>query len=122
MIIKKLFCNHKYEYFYKDRYLPLFSDTLYDKWYFICKNCEKIVTLYELDVDKIHKKLLKKVAKEVAMDVDNSKYENYEFILGNSVYKGKVAFYMKQKYKKFHQEETIFNLWWKVNKKMKNLL
>jgi hypothetical protein len=105
-LLKKLLCRHSFEYYHKGKYTPYIS-AQFIKWHFICKSCGKTKTIYEHILDNEWKDIAMKIAKEKAMGIDHSEYENLKFVLGCFTYKGKGAYYMKQKYKQFIQEEVI---------------
>lgn len=106
-MFKKLLCKHKFEYYHKGKYIPLLYYTQWTKWHFICKGCGKTKTIYESILKEEWKHIVKKVAKEEAMGMNHSDYENEEFILGCYTYRGKGAYYMKEKYKNLYQEKSI---------------
>lgn len=105
-MIKKLMCRHEYNYYHRSRYVPFFAVYEDDKWHFICKKCGKTSVIYGVTLMGIWDSIREKVKREEAMGIDNSEYDDMEFIMGTKVYSGKGAYYMKEKFKNYHQERA----------------
>ncbi|AYP68353.1 hypothetical protein PQE75_gp126 [Bacillus phage vB_BcoS-136] len=106
-MIKRLLCKHEYDCYHVSRYVPFLTVICLNKWHFICKKCNSKSILYELDIDDVWEDIREKVAKEKAMGVNNSEYEDFVYILGSSIYRGKGAYYLSKKYSKYKQRKTV---------------
>ena len=69
MWFKKLFntCDHRYKYFFKE-VAPRGNSSVYFqyKFLFICKNCDKVVSITEDDILEVYAEFSKDVAKQRA--------------------------------------------------------
>lgn len=104
-MIKRLICKHEYSFYHRGKYMPLFAVSQWDKWCFVCKKCGKRSVLYDMYLHDLWKSICEKVDREKAMGIDNSEYDNMRFIIGHHIYMGKGAYYMKKRFKNYHQED-----------------
>lgn len=102
----RLFCKHTYKHFHTDKRLS-FGGHYYTKWHYVCKCGSKKVIDEEALVSYVREKS-RLISFEKAKGIDNSEYDNLEFIVADQLFKGKLAYYMKKRLGKFEQNEIIF--------------
>lgn len=81
-IFKKLFCKHKYQYFYRTVEYSNWVDSFgYYNFHFVCPACGKSTIVSQLEIEKSIKQLAFQYYKDFALNKQLEPVKSTEFIL-----------------------------------------
>lgn len=104
-IFKKIFCDHHYEHYHTGEYTHGWSKAI--QWNYVCKKCSGTTSIRYWDIEHESERVHKKVSKENAFSDGNDEYVDLRFYIGCFIFKGKNAYYMKEKYNYIYQDDAI---------------